>query len=497
MIKDIITHIRKTPFVIKIISIVLVFLMTAYAYVSLVSGTPPTAVVTPSKIIISPGESVEFDATESTPKGKLVYTWHFHDGSAAVSGSDKGKVGHAFTMEGVYCVTLFVKAPNGKMNMATSEVIVRNLAPIIVLNQEAYVVNEDESILFDASGSYDPDGTITSYEWDFGDGYRGEGECVTHTYKRCGTYIVNLTVRDNLGKCVFKNIMVQVKNPAPHADIGDVYTVNEGMPVYLNASQSWDTPSDMGGLRHLWSNGYRGRMAMEFYEDDGAYYPYVTVKDDDSAENTAIGEVNVQNTPPMIAVDGAYIKGNLTFRIAGEKWHNVEFWLYESGVLKGYVNLTRYPGCPQEATISDIIFDLSEKWEVYAHYTPDDDPINGNKNGASPAWIILEFEKGAYRKIHHTFNVRHPETYNWSVTLNSYFFTTEDCEYCKCALNPLIHFSYRLYDYGADDLIVNWSFADYYYEEKFEASEFPNFVVAQLNYTPSIIGNISVTVVDD
>jgi len=50
---------------------------------------------------------------------------------------------------------------------------------------------------FDASDSRDPDGTITDYSWDFGDGSTGSGEMVSHTYASNGTYSVKLTVTDD------------------------------------------------------------------------------------------------------------------------------------------------------------------------------------------------------------------------------------------------------------------------------------------------------------
>ncbi|MBB5803363.1 subtilisin family serine protease [Saccharothrix ecbatanensis] len=53
---------------------------------------------------------------------------------------------------------------------------------------------------FDASGSSDPDGTISSYAWDFGDGTTGTGVKPTHKYSKNGTYTVKLTVTDNSGK---------------------------------------------------------------------------------------------------------------------------------------------------------------------------------------------------------------------------------------------------------------------------------------------------------
>jgi PKD repeat protein len=50
---------------------------------------------------------------------------------------------------------------------------------------------------FDASGSSDPDGTIASYAWTFGDGTTGSGATVSRTYAAGGTYSVQLTVTDN------------------------------------------------------------------------------------------------------------------------------------------------------------------------------------------------------------------------------------------------------------------------------------------------------------
>lgn len=56
-----------------------------------------------------------------------------------------------------------------------------------------------EYITFDGTGSYDPDGTITDYGWDFGDGKTGTGSTVVHKYTKTGTYTVTLTVTDNSG----------------------------------------------------------------------------------------------------------------------------------------------------------------------------------------------------------------------------------------------------------------------------------------------------------
>ncbi|MCU4140519.1 MAG: hypothetical protein MW690_000994 [Methanophagales archaeon] len=55
----------------------------------------------------------------------------------------------------------------------------------------------NEEITFDASASTDPDGSIVSYEWDFGDGETASGKVVTHAYSDAGSYTVTLTVTDD------------------------------------------------------------------------------------------------------------------------------------------------------------------------------------------------------------------------------------------------------------------------------------------------------------
>jgi hypothetical protein len=57
----------------------------------------------------------------------------------------------------------------------------------------------NQTIIFDASNSTDPDGTITNYEWNFGDATTGFGKLTTHSYAENETYSINLIVTDNNG----------------------------------------------------------------------------------------------------------------------------------------------------------------------------------------------------------------------------------------------------------------------------------------------------------
>jgi len=68
---------------------------------------------------------------------------------------------------------------------------------------------------FDASSSYDRDGYIVSYEWDFDDGTTGQGKNYTHAYDESAIYNVTLTIEDNDGyqNSISKNVEVEANYP--------------------------------------------------------------------------------------------------------------------------------------------------------------------------------------------------------------------------------------------------------------------------------------------
>jgi len=55
------------------------------------------------------------------------------------------------------------------------------------------------SVVFNSTGSNDPDGSIASYGWNFGDGTTGAGASPTHVYQNAGNFTAVLTVTDNRG----------------------------------------------------------------------------------------------------------------------------------------------------------------------------------------------------------------------------------------------------------------------------------------------------------
>jgi hypothetical protein len=75
---------------------------------------------------------------------------------------------------------------------------------------------------FDGSRSYDKDGYIQTFIWDFGDGESGYGVCPEHTYRNSGTYKVTLTVMDNDYVESTSQMQITVNETRPDLRVTDI-----------------------------------------------------------------------------------------------------------------------------------------------------------------------------------------------------------------------------------------------------------------------------------
>ena len=101
------------------------------------------------------------------------------------------------------------------------------------------------NVTFNGSDSSDPDGSITNYEWDFGDGNASTGMLVVHSYSAAGTYAVTLKVRDDGGSTGTKTIDVRYGEQPTRGDVnadGEITPADAAIALAIAASgsASWD-----------------------------------------------------------------------------------------------------------------------------------------------------------------------------------------------------------------------------------------------------------------
>ncbi|MFQ5999426.1 MAG: PKD domain-containing protein [Candidatus Bathyarchaeia archaeon] len=161
----------------------------------------PVATFTYSPAAPLEGETVTFNASLSTPNGGTIvsYTWDFGDGSSPVTEADPITT-HNYTTFGTYNVTLNITDSEDLTDTYWDTIRIL-IAPTANFTYSPTMPVINQTVTFNASASYDPDGSsIVSYTWDFGDGSSPVTEAdpiTTHNYTAEGTYNVTLTVTDD------------------------------------------------------------------------------------------------------------------------------------------------------------------------------------------------------------------------------------------------------------------------------------------------------------
>jgi len=144
--------------------------------------------------------AVNFDAKFSHDDDGTIaeYRWDFGD-PAAVGTASGSSSDHTYTHPGTYLAKLTIIDDEGSIGTQQIAVVVSNSVPVAV----ASVNNENplpgNRVIFNGTASFDQQGTISSYAWDFGDGTTGSGATAEHTYIEGGYYVVTLIVTDSAG----------------------------------------------------------------------------------------------------------------------------------------------------------------------------------------------------------------------------------------------------------------------------------------------------------
>ncbi|UCE75396.1 MAG: PKD domain-containing protein [Methanomassiliicoccales archaeon] len=269
----------------------------------------PIADAGPDQSVIE-DELVYFDASNSRDRDGIVlyYEWNFGDGSKAYGVF----VTHEYNDEGVYDVILTITDNEGDMDLDEMVVAVGNEIPsadIVVEylirgnSPSSKIVYMDDVVLFDAIyGDTPSDLPGLVFSWDFGDDTVGFGAHTRHIYTLPGTYSVVLTVTDEDGEQGTANVMVELKNVIPWAELTYSQVTYEDDIVYFTG-YGFDTPSDMDTLSYTWDFGDgltgSGQEVIHVYTDEGIYTVTLMVTDIHGDTGYYTVTVSVINPPPI------------------------------------------------------------------------------------------------------------------------------------------------------------------------------------------------------
>jgi len=161
------------------------------------------------------------------------YTWDFGDENIGYGMIvEHNYTDEEVTIETIYTVVLTVTDDGGETGSISKNIDLTNIPPVANFSYSM----TGKTVSFDASSSYDENGTIVGYFWDFGDGTNGIGIEPKHEYaKDYQTYEVTLTVTDSGGATanISKNVTIgdvtnptlEIVKPIKALYINDVYQI--------------------------------------------------------------------------------------------------------------------------------------------------------------------------------------------------------------------------------------------------------------------------------
>ena len=180
------------------------------------NGTAPTAAFSYSPSSPDVGQTVTFNASSTQDEGascsNCSFSWDFGgDGTAT------GMVAtHVFSSGGAFVVRLTATDPGGTSNTAQQTVTVS--APAIptgvsIASSPATPV-ASQPATFTASATAATNHRIATYQFIWGDGNSNtqNSNVIQHTYSQAGSYLLTLTVRDDLGQSTTINQVVTVSS---------------------------------------------------------------------------------------------------------------------------------------------------------------------------------------------------------------------------------------------------------------------------------------------
>ncbi|MFW3145559.1 MAG: clostripain-related cysteine peptidase [Thermoplasmatota archaeon] len=266
---------------------------------------PPMAVAPPD-IVQNQHTVVEFEGYGCSDNYMITnYTWTFNyrDEEVNLYGIFQEFI---FDIVGVYDVALRVEDNDANSDKTNFKVTILDVDKPIADAGPDVVVDQHQTVMFDASGSYDNVG-IQIWHWDFI--YNGmsiglSGQSTNFIFDIAGEYLVTLAVTDEACNFAEDQVIVTVRDTtSPTVNNFELITINQHETVNFDASGCTD---NVGIVNFTWTFIY-GMETIELFgidptftfDDAGKFW--VTLIATDQAGNTGskIQEIIVNDiTPP-------------------------------------------------------------------------------------------------------------------------------------------------------------------------------------------------------
>jgi PKD repeat protein len=205
----------------------------------------------------------------------------------------------AFTWDapsgGVHFITVTANDGQGRKNSIARETvkILVNRPPVAVVDSLIYSCT-GQTILFNGSLSYDPDGDAVSTKWDFGDGTTTTETNPAHTYRTPGYYTVKLLLDDGFAEQpTTATIPIIVEgSPVAYQSFSDT-TICVNVPLEFNGTLSTDPNGPIGSYTWDFGDGISslGSKVSHAYTKAGTYYATLTVVGSGSGRCTKVSQV--------------------------------------------------------------------------------------------------------------------------------------------------------------------------------------------------------------
>lgn len=198
--------------------------------------------------------------------------------------------------------TITVTNAAGKTSNSSALSITNNRTPLVAFTVDPPRGSKETIFTFDASPSVDPDGKISNYDWDFGNGQSGTGRVVTHSYNAAGSFHVTLTVTDNhQGKAQSTRDVVVDNNraPIPHYQVSP----GEGNTTTIFRFDGSRSTDDGRIVRYEWDlrdgSIKRGVVINHRFSRNTTYRVKLTVTDDKGSSGYLEKDLRIRGNPPV------------------------------------------------------------------------------------------------------------------------------------------------------------------------------------------------------